>query len=53
MNTEERSTIIVGIRFTPQDVKDLKELARKKRLTLSGLIRERIFQEESKINKLS
>ena len=48
MNTEDRSTIIVGIRFTPQDVKDLKEQARKRRLSLSGLIRERIFQDENK-----
>lgn len=48
MNTEEKTTVFVGMRFTPQDVKDLKVEAKKRRMTLSALLRDKIFQEESK-----
>jgi len=50
MDIENENTVIVGIRMTPTDVKDLKQEAKKRRLTLSGLIRERVFKNENNQN---
>jgi hypothetical protein len=47
MDLENENKVIVGIRMTPADVKILKEEARKKRTSLSGLIREKIFRDEN------
>lgn len=46
MELENENKVIVGIRMTPADVKTLKNEAIKKRTSLSGLIRERIFKDE-------
>lgn len=43
MDLENENKVIVGIRMTPSDVKILKEEARKKRTSLSGLIRDKVF----------
>lgn len=48
MDLKNESSIIVGFRLEPKDVKNLKLEAKKRRLTLSGLIRERIFKDEVK-----
>lgn len=46
MDLENEYKVIVGIRMTSADVKTLKEEARKKRISLSGLIRGKIFKDE-------
>ena len=43
MQKKMELTQIVGIRLLKEDVKNLQEEARKKRMTLSGLIKQRIF----------
>ena len=45
MDTENENTVIVGIRMKTSDVKDLKQEAKQMRISLSGLIRQRVFKQ--------
>tara|TARA_R110000782_G_C14756827_1_gene407724 strand:+ start:307 stop:453 length:147 start_codon:yes stop_codon:yes gene_type:complete len=47
MDLENENKVIVGIRMNPADVKILRDEAKKKRTSLSGLIREKIFRDEN------
>lgn len=47
MTSENETMVIVGIRMLPTDVKNLRIEARKKRTSLSGLIRQLIFKDEA------
>jgi len=44
MVLENEKLVFVGIRMNPADVKNLKNEAKEKRTSLSGLIREKIFR---------
>lgn len=44
MNLENEKLVFVGIRMNSIDVKNLKNEAKEKRTSLSGLIREKIFR---------